>query len=377
MSHCIITSIFDIKILYPGLNRWRSAERYIKLFEYVVSLDVPTVLFIEPHLRDRIKHKKNLYVIEYSLVDLPSYKKIKDISDLISVGNGPHVNKEFTAVINDKFYLLSHGKKFLEDLNLHFDHFIWMDSGIAHLGTIPKEKFRDSIDKLLFKDKIVVYLMKAVDPNEIKNLEEHLKYSRGKIAATLSIFPCDTIDWYFSEYTKLFDYAISELKLMCFEEQLMGVLIGMYPNKFEYMYGDYVGLLKNMIHIETNMRTVISNLIFCREKGINDIGYKIVLKFIDTIEGTKNYIDFNDFFELCYNAQIICYYTNKKLSIYFGKLLGFLYYNTLQGNKIIKDRYNNIFNNLKYVDINLADEDEFTERKIIEFDTYNLLWSIM
>src|SRR5436190_20396747 len=220
MEYCIVTSIFDIKKLYPGLNRWRSTERYIKLFEYISDLNKPTVMFIESHLIDRIKPRDNLYIIGYQLEELPSYKKIKNLNDLLSVKNGPHVNKEFTAVINDKFHLLSEAKKFTSSLNLNYTHFIWMDSGISHLGTIPKEQFDDDIKLNIFNEQITIYLMKAIHPDEIKNLKNHLEYSQGKVAATLSIFPSKMIEWYLQEYTKLFEYSIYELKLMCFEEQL-------------------------------------------------------------------------------------------------------------------------------------------------------------
>lgn len=375
MNYTIISSIFDIKKLYPGLNRWRSTERYIKLFDYIKNLGIPTVLFIEPHLYDRIIPQDNLYIIKYKLEDLPSYKKIKDLSGLRSVGNGPHVNKEFVSVINDKFYLMNEARVFLESLNLYYPHMIWMDSGIAHLGTISKEQFKDEVN--INKDKIVFYLMKAVDPNEIKNLNNHLEYSRGKIAATMSIFPSNLVSWYTEEHTKIFDYTINELKIMCFEEQLMGVIVGMYPDKFDFMYGDYVGLLQNLKYIRTSMGVVISNLIFCREKGLNDIGYKIILKIIDTISMAKTFINYGDFCELCYNAQIICYYMDKILSIYFGNMLCFLYYNTLEGNKYIKNKFDNIKSNLSFVGIDISKEDNFTERKIIELDTYNILWSIM
>jgi len=377
MDYCIVTSIFDIKRLYPGLNRWRSTERYIKLFEYINSLEQLTILFIEPHLRDRIKLRDNLYIIEHKLEELPTYIKIKNLVELQHVSNGSHVNKEFTAVINDKFYLLSEAKKHLTTLGINISYLIWMDSGIAHLGTISKDQFINDVKTNFYDDKITIYLMKAIHSNEIKNLKSHLEYSRGKIAATLSIFPTKMIEWYCNEYYKLSDTIIDNYKLLCFEEQLMGVILAMYPIKFEFIYGDYVGLLQNLKYITTNMTTVINNLIFCRDNGINDIGYKIVLKIIESISYAKNFITYNNFLELCYNAQIVCYYIDKKISIYFGYMLGFMYYNTLDGNKFVKDKYKNIKDNLSYIGINLDIEDDFTERKIIEYDTHNILWSIM
>ena len=58
-------------------------------------------------------------------------------------------------------------------------------------------------------------------------------------------------------------------------------------------------------------------------------------------------------------------------------MLGFLYHNTLEGNKFVKNRYNNIKDNLSCLNIDISKSDEFTERKIIELDTHNILWSIM
>jgi hypothetical protein len=372
INYTIVTSIFDIKKYHPGCNRWRSTERYIELFGYINDLNLKTVLFIDAHLKDKISPREGLIIIPYNLEDLPSYKKIKDLEGLRPVGNGPHVNKMFTSVITDKFYLMK-----LAISHTSSTHLIWMDSGISHLGIIPREEFISNIQTLIFPDKITVYLMKAIHPDEIKDLANHLQYSKGKIAATLSIFPVNMINWYVSEINELFDYTINELKLMCFEEQFMGVILAKYPDKFDFFYGDYVGILKNLKYVTTNIHIVIQNLVYCRDKKLNDTGYKIILKLIESISQSKTHIDYSNFCELCYNAQILCFYVDKELSIYFGHMLGFLYHNTPDGHKYVTTRYNNIKDNLSFVGLNLDNNEYFNEKNIIELDTHDLLWSIM
>lgn len=377
MSYGIVSSIFDLKRFHPGVNRWRSVERYIKMFKYVNELNVDTVLFIEPHLIPRFNEvikpsRNNLVIIPYKLEDLPLYKKIKDLNDLHPVINGKHVDKYFTSVINSKFYLVDLARE-----HIQHSHLIWLDSGIAHIGTIPKEQFYEDVKLNIHPDNITIVLMKAIHGGEISNLKSHLQLSLGKIAAGIAIIPTTMVTWYAREINEIFNLAVFEAKVMCYEEQLMAVVLAKYPNKFKFIYGDYGSIFKNMRHITIDLSTVINNLAYCRECSLNVIAYDIIIKLIASIGQANNKIIYHQFHEFCYNAQIVCYYMDKPLSTYFSYLIGFLYYNTPEGNEYFKSKYDHIKENIKFVDIDLDNDELFTESRISDIDTYNILWSII
>lgn len=381
MDYVIVTSIFDIKKFYPGLNRWRSPERYMKMFKWIYDLNVNTYIFIDPHLIPRFNDviktpRDNLIIIPYKLEDLPLYQKIKDIDGLHPVSNGQHVNKHFTSVINSKFYLVDLvRRKYL--LNSGVSHMIWLDSGVAHVGTISMEQFYEDIKLHLHPSSITVTLMKAIHPNEILDLKSHLQTSFGKIAAGIAVIPTNMVEWYGNQMDEIFDFAIKESKVMCYEEQLMAVILAKFPDKFKFIYGDYSAILKNMRHITAEITTVINNLIYCREYSLNCTGYDIIIKVISSVGKARSKILYRDFHELCYNGQITCYYVDKDLSRYFAYMIGFLYYNTTQGNEYFKPRYENIKTNISFLGIDLDDPEKFTEAYINDIDIYDILWSIL
>lgn len=374
-SYYLVTAIFDIKKYYPGINRWRSATKYIELFSYFYELDVPTILFVEDHLVDKIKKSDKLHIINMNLSDLPAYQLIKNINNLRPISNGQHLNKEFTAVINSKLWLVDKSRQYLDSKNINFDHLVWLDAGIGHIGTIKPKKFRKNI-KLHLHDKIVHCLMKAVTTREVENLDIYLQCTYGKIAAGIIAVPKNLIAWYAQELDTHYDYAINKLGLLCFEEQLMSVVVGRYPDRFNYIFSDYIGILKNFVEITFDLPCVLRNLTFCRENGLHDIGMMIVKLAFTSISKSKIFINEHEYIAFLYDAQIISFYKDKELCYNISLIINWLYHNKTTSKEWISSKIDNIKTNLSFINVNLEDENLVNEEKLFEIDIYDSLWKI-
>lgn len=377
-NYYLVTAIFDIKRYYPDDIRWRSANKYIELFTYFNDLGLPTILFTEEHLKDKIKGFNNLHIIIKGLHDLPTYKLLKDKDNLKPVANGQHLNKEFTSVINSKFILIREAKEYLIKNNLIncITHLIWLDSGIGHIETIPPEVFKEDI-KLHTHDKIMNVSMKAVVRAEVENISNYLQISHGKIAAGLFVVPLFLVEWYSDELWKYYKLAIEELNLMCYEEQLMSIAAGRYPEKFDFIFSDYF-FLKNLRYITNDLPTVLNNLTFCREHGLTDIAMKIINLVFISIGKSRLQITKEKCCQFLYDAQISSFYKDGSVSKMCGLLLGYMYHNSNHGRIWITDRLANIRQNISYIGLDIDNAELFEEGNILsKVDVHKLLWKVM
>lgn len=370
----LITAIFDIKKWYPGLNRWRSAFKYIEMFNYFYDLDIPTILFIEEHLRDKIKPSKNLHIITKNLNELPAYQLLLG-KDLNPISNAPHLNIHFTGVINSKAYLLNEAKKYLLNNLCQFTHLVWLDAGIGHIGTIKPIEFKENI-KIHLHDKIMNVLMTSVYADEVKDLDTYLQYTRGKIAAGIIVIPINMIEWYHQELWTHYVYSVEKLGLLCFEEQIMSIPVGRYPEKFDFSYSDYIGIMKNLRYITCDLFCVLRNLGFCREHSLLDIGMKIIKLILESLSRAQLFISDTDCCIFLYNAQIISFYKDKELCKMLGLMLGYMCHNNIDGKKWVTDKLGNVKQNLSCIGLNLDSQELFNEEKIFEIDKYDFMWKI-
>lgn len=389
MKKIIVTAIYDIKKYHPGINRWRSVEKYIKLVEYIISLNLETVIFTESQFVDKIisiipwsPDGDKIKVIAIDIENLPIYQyiisrdetlsKAENLSGLKPPTNGQHVDKYFCSVINSKFYFIEEALKIFSNNN-NKQTFIWMDSGIAHLGA--NEKFLEEIDYSIYEDKITNVLMKAL-PNTIDK-KLYFRTSHGNIAASIIIFPENKIKWYNEKYYQLFNECI-EYGIMPYEEQIMGIMVQENRQHFKYIFGDYGAVVKNLKYITVDMHVVIDNLEYCFNNNIYDTGIEIINSVISSISKAYNGIGQIDFMRFCYYSQVITFY-NKSLgddmSQYFALMLSFMYNTNDVGNKWVTEKINIIERNLNYVNVSLYDK--IDEEKILNKDKYNILWRVI
>lgn len=373
----IISCIFDVQ-KRTKLDYKRTGMKYCHLFNYVNNLNLNTILFIEPHLIEFIKRRSGLILVEKNLEDLKTYKLMEPIKDTLKCpDNAPNVELYFSSVVNSKAELLTEANDYLSELDnfRKITHLIWLDAGIAHVGTIPENKFIDNIKMNIYKDKITTVMMKATSPNEIKNEEKYLSINHGKIAAGLCIVPINLVDWYQENLYHKFKNCVTNYNRFCIEEQLISILTVNYPGKFEYIFSDY-WMLPNLVYITNRLDTVIKNLSYCRENSLLDIGYLILIKLLNSLNYARSLCSNHELCQILYDGQIISFYKNKELSKKLSFFLAYLYYNNIDCKSWINYKYSHIRDNLKFSEVDIDKKEEFTDEKILKLDVEGLLWNV-
>lgn len=351
-SYIFVTGIFDIKRYDPNFKK-RSVEKYLFLFKWIYDLNVPTILYIEDHLIDKIKPRENLIIIPINLEDLPNYQKINNVTYELSYPNVCYITSHYASVISSKTYLIKKSMEYIKENKQDWinSHLIWLDAGIAHVGTIPKEEFISHLQYHIH-NRIVFPMLTATSPSEIVDIPKFLGTNYSKIAAGLMIIPWHSIDWFASEVEKWFDYSIYELKQFCLEEQLIAIMTVTDNHRFDYIFSDY-WFLMNLRKIRTRIHTVIKNLSHCRQHELYDLGITILDILLKSIKNARYDIMYNDISQLLYEGQIISYYKDMNLCINLSKMIHYLYHYQPHC-RMYFDKMDSLKHNLKYVGIDLG-----------------------
>lgn len=377
MNFALVTGIFNVRDKIKSPSK-RSVKMYQHLIKYLYDLDVPLFIYADNDSIKDLKEKDNVHLMRKEIEDLEIYQYLKNNSksDVGYINDYPYGNMYYFSVINSKMDLLkeTNSLDILNKLYPEITHLVWIDAGISHVNTIDRNDFISGIISNSYTNKITTIMMKATSPNEIINLHEFLKFNRDKIAAGLSIVPRNKIDWYSKELKNLNMMSINQYNLFCLEEQLIAVLITKHPEEFEYIFSDYWSL-PNLKKITTKIEFVINNLEYCRVYGLNEIGYKILLKLLESISYGRNITSTNSLYEILYNGQIISFYKNKELCKKLSLFLGYLYHNKIDAKKWIDSKYDNIRSNLSFMGLDLSRYDQFNEDYIFKIDDTFILWS--
>lgn len=350
-SYVIITGIFDIKRRDPDFKK-RSVEKYLFLFKWVHELNIPTILYIEDHLVDKIKPRENLIIIPINLEDLPNYQKINNVTYELSYPDVCYVTSHYASVISSKTYLIKKSMEYIKEHKSQWinSHLIWLDAGIAHVGTIPREEFINHLQYHIH-NRIVFPMLTATAPSEIADIPKFLGTNYSKIAAGLMIIPWHSVDWFTTEVQKWFDYSIDELKQFCLEEQLIAIMTVTDGHRFNYIFSDY-WFLMNLRKTRTRIYTAIRNLSHCRQHSLHDLGMKILDSLLRSIKNARYDIMYGEICELLYEGQIISYYKDRHLCISLSKMIHYLYHYQRHC-RFYFDKIPELKSNLKFCNIDL------------------------
>ena len=332
----------------------RNIDTYISLFRWIHDLNIPTILYIDPSAADRIKPRKNLYIIPTEVNTLPNIQKITSLTDPhnIKIPDNFKASPYYFGVISSKMYLLEQSKIYImKNMPEHENkHLVWIDAGIAHVGTIEKDEFDKDIQNVL-NDKINLTMMGATSESEITNLPLFLSSNRGKIAGGLIAVPWNKITWFSNEITYLFDYSINILKQYCLEEQFFAIISVKHKSEFKFIYSDY-WVLYNLKYIKVNIQTVINNLVRCSANGLIDIGIDILYSLMKSINKGRSNVTRDQICQILLGGFIISYYKDIELCKKIGKLIHYLYHHQSECKGIIVKNAN-AKTNLKFIDIDL------------------------
>jgi hypothetical protein len=366
-KYAIVTCIFDVG-KRNKLGTKRNVDTYLSMFSYIADSDIPTFLFIEPELKEKIKERPGLTIIEFNLEELPNYKKLKQVEEINFLSNYK-MCKEYSVVVSSKVYLIS----LVAKLNSEYPHLVWLDAGISHVGILDYQQLKSDIEYNI-SDKIVLVQVCSVSPNEIEDLKEYLSIDRFKIAAGFSIIPIKLVDWYASEIEKLYDLTINEYKLCINEEPIISVISCKNPDKFKYIYSGFRMLLNLRIPtVEINI--IVKNLKYSVQNELYTNGISILEKLLAGLLQHKNYT-FDDTLNTIYWGQINSYYKrNMALSKKLGYLLIYLFQNNHRTQDFFNSHIDSIAKNLAYVGLNLnmkINSDELISNRDLDY-----VWPLM
>lgn len=126
MSYTIITSFVLQK---RDIGNTQKIEDYLKRFEYIKTLNIPTVLFLDRSLS--IQETDTLKVIPFNIEDSWIYTAYKDKTpDLPAVRNQDKDTAEYMFIQNSKPEWVFKASQ-LNPFNT--DYFVWVDFGLSHV----------------------------------------------------------------------------------------------------------------------------------------------------------------------------------------------------------------------------------------------------
>ena len=381
MTNSLTLVTFFISLHDYEKTRRPSDEAYLMKFNYIASLDIPLIVYIDSRYKNKVEQIINKYPVKspreikvISLSDLYYYDSLDEISKLSLPINAIPYNRDthvYSMITGCKLDLVS---KVAKENPFNTSHIAWIDFGICHAIAIHDIDWNEIFENLT--DKIQLTIMKGVGMKEIRNLNEFYSYHRGKICSGFIGGPIDKMihferifDFEFRKSIKL-DYAINE-------EQALSVIYAKNPRLFDVSYGDYTSIFTNFVYLKIDTETILNNLIYCRENGYFDMAAEIVLKLLKSMreKHTKPLYLASQHLLLLDEGLYVSYFTDINLSKYLASIINILYHNT----RYIYDELNGknlqrIKGNMKVVGVDLGIKNNF--QKFIESDDA-MTWRIL
>lgn len=366
----LVTCIFELDKYVK-----RNNSTYLSLFRWIYNLNIPTIVYISKSLRNKIKKHKLMHIIEVDINTFPNIKLI-NIIDSNKIKTPSNISKHtsyYFGIVTSKAYLLNKAKIYIEEniSELKNKHIIWIDSGIAHVGTMNRNKFINNLNYII-SDKINLTMMCATSEIELSNIGKFISNNKGKIAGGLIIVPWKYTQWLSDKITYWFSECIINYNSYTLEEQLLPIIANNNKDKFKYTYSDY-WVLYNLSRITVRIDCVIKNLSYCRNNSIWDIGIEVLYVLLKSINKGKIFINKYQLCRILLDGVIISHYKDKILCKNMCRLINYLY-NHNEDCKIILNNDTHIKNNIVFANINL-DEDLGTD--ILNEDLSQYIWIIL
>ena len=260
----LVSGLFDLERRED--RRPRALTSYLQDALYVLGLDAPLVLFVDPELarfcrteRDRLGFGDRTLVVARPLESLRAYGRLREIQRL------PVFLNASAAKDTPLFQIFTYAKiDLLEEVMtqdpFNTEFFAWIDAGIAHVAVPPVTFPAPS-------DRIAVLEMCAVAPAEIADRRGFYDYERGRLAAGFIRGGRASV----SELARAFRAELDEA-IACGvrpnEQQVLSYLSASRPDLFAPYFGDYASILCNWDVIRRDVDTVLLNLGHCVRWGL-------------------------------------------------------------------------------------------------------------
>lgn len=212
---------------------------------------------------------------------IPLWNKIHNTEGLERIAYGfDTTTKGYSALTISKPYFLNEAKLLYPD----YDHYVWIDSGIASHGTVPYEEFLEGV-KLGLTDKIRVVQMKYPEPYEREG-DYLLRINKGIISASIISVPSHLTDFLWDKTLDAVEHMLS-IGSLCLDEHVLAYINGKNMDKFDYWFSDYTVPL-NLKYIRMDHNTVIRNLDVCTNHD-KHTGCQIARVLLDSIEYVSDF----------------------------------------------------------------------------------------
>jgi len=368
-KYTIISCIFDVASRNPAGTK-RTVHTYLSMFKYIQRSDIDVILFIDPYLVDQIEPRPGLTIIGMKLEDLPNYKFLSDLNGMGTLGNFT-MGKEYSAVVSSKIYLM---KCALEVSADKYDHYVWLDAGISHIGTLEYRQLRADLE-LHMHDKITLVQVNCINPKEMENLGDYLSKDRFKIAAGLMIVPKEEVLWFYDKLDTLYRNSITEFKRFINEEPIISVIKVMHPDKFRFLFSGFP-MIRNLRYLTVETHVTINNMVACRRNNLNSTGYSILKYLLESMKHHQHSFNFEQICNILIEGQIISYYTDLELCKKLSMILIYLYRYNHNCRNILNRSVSMIKTNLRFLQLDL-DKTEMNLKEMVESELLEYVWTVL
>lgn len=296
----ITTAFFDLnaKEDRPVTKR---LENYIPNFEFIFSLKINMVVYVDPNLcelfkagREKYGNINNTKIIERSYDDLYWSKYENTLQECMKINPIKNTDSKKDTVkymvINWSKYLLV--KDTIQNNYFDSDYFFWIDAGIKHVAKIP-ENPEDLFQNI--PDEIRMLEMKTVNPNEILNLKNFCMYRKGNMAGGLWSGSKENV-LEFIELNHNLTLELMEMKLTAMDEMIYSILSAKHPLLFNNFYGDYCSIVENYSGIKFLNNCIVNNMVIYSD--INKEKLNIIISNMVENYRTNNAKSFDYFVKL-------------------------------------------------------------------------------
>lgn len=264
----LVTGFWDLSARKEN-PEYRSTQEYLARSEYVLSLNINLVVFIDPTFHQFVRDKRQKYLDKTRIIEMPfdqlpyaylvsEVKEIRDecMTKYTTPGN-PYAKytPDYFVVIWSKLPLLS---RVCKENPFKSTYFGWIDFGIRHVAMVPVDDIYSPLpnSNMIRIGQVRYFTQDDIDINKLP-LDSVDMLDCGAIAAGVFMgprYPLMLLDYLFDEELD----AILTKRRAFSEQFVLARLIKRYPDLFSIYFGQYASLLVNHRYLHDAYEHVIS-----------------------------------------------------------------------------------------------------------------------
>ena len=262
----LVTGFWDLSARKENPH-YRTTQEYLVRSEYVLSLDINLVVFIDPAFREFILDKRKKLLSKTCIIDMPfdqlpyayllsEVKEIRDgcvpKRDSIENPYGKYT-PDYFVLIWSKLPLLS---RICKDNPFKSTHFGWIDFGIRHVAMLPVDDIYSPVSNTIRIGQVKYFSQDDIDINKLSPESVDMP-DCGAIAGGIFIGPRYSLmllDYLFDEELE----SILNERRTFSEQFVLARIIKRHPDLFSIYFGQYATLLLNHLYLHDAYEHVVS-----------------------------------------------------------------------------------------------------------------------